>query len=346
MMHTDSHSGVSLGFILPILTLLNIYQDIEIRTSPKSDKAFHNLMITHGPKGSVTTKAIRRIFESFATVRCEDGERWTPHEARSFGWVSASPPPWSRCTAEGWDDMKRHGTTMGQALQGVRPCPARRCESWTTCLVVQNKLSGDGQWDKMMLYKVPATRFASEYLLMPTCKRIMMSHVMSKDLTPIPGAHGPQNSDLIQASLHEAWTNLPCTRHNFQTVWGWISLALFDVLFPDHCHWMSLLPYNGTGLWTRMECVVGALWTVSLLADIFDNGCCRRTFQLTLRIGQWRRMQVLSIVMGSLQYHSSLIDMMFFFYFASLYQNRSQTSAWSKTLQTLTNFCLHNCNHE
>ena len=98
--------------------------------------------------------------------------------------------------------MRWHETTWddGQTLQGLRPCPDQRCESWTTCAALHNKLSGDGQWNgKMMPLSALATRFASEYLLMPTCKRIMIYHVMSKDLTPIPGAHGRQNCDLIQA---------------------------------------------------------------------------------------------------------------------------------------------------
>lgn len=115
---------------------------------------------------------------------------------------------------------------------------------------------------------------------------------------------------------------------------NFLGLIWFDVSFSDRCHWMSLLPYNGTGLWTGTECVVGALWTVWLLANIFDDGWCRRTFQLTLRVGQWRRMQVLSNVMGSFQCHSSL---MLFFYFCQLV-SKPLPNRW---LQSLTNLCLH-----
>lgn len=73
LMHTDSHSDVSLG----LYSEISIYQEIEITTFAKSDTAFQNPSKSHdchGPKGNVTTKAIRRISESFATLRCEDGE--------------------------------------------------------------------------------------------------------------------------------------------------------------------------------------------------------------------------------------------------------------------------------
>lgn len=63
----------------------------------KSDTAFQNPSKSHdchGPKGNVTTKALRRISESFATLRCEDGEGWTPHAPFRLR-DSASPPRWS-----------------------------------------------------------------------------------------------------------------------------------------------------------------------------------------------------------------------------------------------------------
>jgi len=62
---------------LGLYSEISMYQGIEITTSAKSDTAFQNPSKSHdchGPKGNVTTKAIRRISESFATLRCEDGE--------------------------------------------------------------------------------------------------------------------------------------------------------------------------------------------------------------------------------------------------------------------------------
>lgn len=71
---------------------------------------------------------------------------------------------------------------------------------------------------------------------------------------------------LDELAKHSA-QSFDCKGMNFAS--NFLGLIWFDVLFSDHCHWMSLLQYNGTGLWTGTECVVGALWSFWLLANIF-----------------------------------------------------------------------------
>ena len=233
---------------------------------------------------------------------------------RRFGWGTLHPRLGE--VVDSWR-MRWHETTWddGQTLQGLRPCPARRCESWTTCAAFHKKLSGDGQWnDKMMLFSCACHTFCfwvfvDAYLQAyhdVSCHVLKISlpyrvHTARKTVTLSRPAR-----PLDELAKHSAQC-LDCKGTNFASNFLGLMFCFQIIVIECHCCRTMAL-----GISTGTECVVGALWSFWLLANIFDDGWCRRTFQLTLRVGQWRRMQVLSNVMGKFSV-SQFIDVVLLF---------------------------------
>ena len=129
LMHTDSHSDVALG----LYSEISIYQEIEITTSAKSDTAFQNPAKSrdcHGPKNQRNNQGYTKNLWELC-----NSEMWRWWRVNSPRAVSAEfLHPRLGEVVDSWR-MRWHETTWddGQTLQGVRPCPAWRCESWTTC---------------------------------------------------------------------------------------------------------------------------------------------------------------------------------------------------------------------